>query len=35
MSKGEISRQKILIEAFRLFATMPYDRVSFSVLEKK
>ena len=34
MSKGEISRQKILIEAFRLFATMPYDRVSFSVLEK-
>ena len=35
MSKGEISRRKILIEAFRLFATMPYDRVSFSVMEKE
>lgn len=35
MSKGEVSRQKILIEAFRLFATMPYDRVSFSVMEKE
>lgn len=34
MNKGETSRQKILIEAFRLFATMPYDRVSFSVLER-
>ena len=35
MSKGETSRQKILMEAFRLFATMPYDRVSFSVMEKE
>ena len=35
MSKGETSRQKILTEAFRLFATMPYDRVSFSVMEKE
>lgn len=35
MSKGDISRQKILIEAFRLFATMPYDRVSFSVMEEE
>lgn len=35
MSKGEISRQKILMNAFRLFATMPYDRVSFSVMEKE
>ena len=34
MSKGETSRQKILTEAFRLFATMPYDRVSFGVMEK-
>lgn len=34
-NKGEASRQKILIEAFRLFATMPYERVSFSVLEKE
>ena len=35
MGKGETSRQKILMEAFRLFATMPYDRVSFSVMEKE
>lgn len=35
MGKGEVSRQKILIEAFRLFATMPYDRVSFSVMEQE
>lgn len=35
MGKGDISRQKILIEAFRLFATMPYDRVSFSVMEEE
>jgi len=34
-NKGEASRQKILVEAFRLFATMPYERVSFSVLEKE
>lgn len=34
-NKGEASRQKILMEAFRLFATMPYERVSFSVLEKE
>lgn len=34
-SKGESSRRRILIEAFRLFATMPYERVSFSVLEKE
>ena len=35
MGKGETNRQKILTEAFRLFATMPYDRVSFSVMEKE
>lgn len=35
MGKGEISRQRILMEAFRLFATMPYERVSFSVMEKE
>lgn len=35
MGKGELSRQKILMEAFRLFATMPYERVSFSLLEKE
>ncbi len=35
MGKGELSRQKILVEAFRLFATMPYERVSFSLLEKE
>jgi hypothetical protein len=35
MGKGKVSRQKILIEAFRLFATMPYDRVSFSVMEQE
>lgn len=34
-SKGGASRQKILLEAFRLFATMPYERVSFSVMEKE
>lgn len=35
MGKGETSRKRILMEAFRLFATMPYDRVSFSVMEKE
>ena len=35
LSKGESSRQRILIEAFRLFATMSYERVSFSVMEKE
>lgn len=35
LSKGKSSRQRILIEAFRLFATMPYERVSFSVMEKE
>lgn len=35
MGKGEISRRKILNEAFRLFGTMPYERVSFSVMEKE
>lgn len=35
MSKGEISRKKILDEAFRLFATKPYELVSFSVLENE
>ena len=35
MNKGEKSRQKILREAFRLFATRLYDRVSFSVMEKE
>lgn len=34
-SKGGASRQRILLEAFRLFATMPYERVSFSVMEKE
>lgn len=34
-NKGEASRQKILMEAFRLFATMPYEQVSFSVMEKE
>lgn len=34
-SKGGASRQKILLEAFKLFATMPYERVSFSVMEKE
>lgn len=34
-NKGGASRQKILLEAFRLFATMPYERVSFSVMEKE
>lgn len=34
-NKGETSRQKILMEAFRLFATMPYEQVSFSVMEKE
>ncbi len=34
-SKGGASRQKILLEAFRLFATMPYERVSFSIMEKE
>ena len=34
-SKGESSRKRILIEAFRLFATMPYDRVSFTVMERE
>lgn len=33
-SKGGASRQRILLEAFKLFATMPYERVSFSVMEK-
>lgn len=35
MGKGEISRKKILDEAFRLFATKPYELVSFSVLENE
>lgn len=35
MGKGEISRKKILEEAFRLFATKPYELVSFSILEKE
>lgn len=34
-SKGGASRQKILLEAFKLFATIPYERVSFSVMEKE
>lgn len=34
-NKGGASRQKILLEAFKLFATMPYERVSFSVMEKE
>lgn len=35
LSKGEASRLRILTEAFRLFATMPYERVSFSVMERE
>lgn len=35
MGKGETSRKRILVEAFKLFATMPYERVSFSVMEKE
>ncbi len=35
MGKGEISRKRILDEAFRLFATKPYEQVSFSVMEKE
>lgn len=34
MGKGETSRKKILMEAFRLFAQMPYERVSFSLMEE-
>lgn len=33
--KGGNSRRRILYEAFKLFATMPYDRVSFAVMEKE
>ncbi len=35
MAKSESSRHKILLEAFRLFATMSYERVSFRVLEEE
>ncbi len=35
MGKGEISRKRILDEAFRLFATKPYEQVSFSLMEKE
>lgn len=35
LSKGEASRQRIIVEAFRLFATLPYERVSFSLMEKE
>ncbi len=35
MGKGEISRKRILDEAFRLFATYPYEQVSFSLMEKE
>lgn len=35
LSKGDMSRKRILTEAFRLFATMPYERVSFSLMEKE
>lgn len=35
MGKGVISRKKILDEAFRLFGTKPYEKVSFSVLESE
>ena len=34
-NKGESSRKRILIEAFRLFAVLPYERVSFSLMEKE
>ena len=33
MTKGEQSRQRILLEAFKLFATRPYELVSFKVME--
>ncbi len=35
MGKGEISRKRILDEAFRLFASRPYEQVSFSLMEKE
>ena len=34
-NKGRSSRRKILLEAFKLFSTMPYERVSFSLMEEK
>ncbi len=34
-NKGRASRRKILLEAFKLFSTMPYERVSFSLMEEK
>ena len=33
MRKGEQSKRKILLVAFKLFATRPYEAVSFKVLE--
>lgn len=33
MTKGEKSKERILLEAFKLFATRPYELVSFKVLE--
>lgn len=33
MTKGETSKKRILLEAFKLFATLPYELVSFKVLE--
>ena len=33
MKKGELSKRKILLEAFNLFATRSYEAVSFKVLE--
>lgn len=35
MRKGERSKRKILLEAFKLFATQPYEAVSFKVLENE
>lgn len=34
-SKGGASRQRIILEAFKLFATRPYEHVTFSVMEKE
>lgn len=34
MRNGEPTKNRLLIEAFKLFATKPYDRVTFADLEK-
>lgn len=35
MTKGETSKKRILLEAFKLFSTQPYELVSFKVLESQ